>query len=97
MPQRTSKYPPKTLVSLTKVEIFAASFVDGQQYTDTRLVAKIGSHIHFLHPEGVDSKIKQPASWLKEAVLERIPAASVPDAQVEVPEDNVTELPVGEG
>lgn len=97
MPQRTSKYPPKTLVSLTKVEVFAATFVDGQQYSDTRLVAKIGDAIHFLHPEGVDNKVKQPASWLKEAIISKAPAASNPNAPVEVPDDNVSALPVGEG
>lgn len=97
MPQRTNKYPPKTLIALTKVEVFAATFADGQQYTDTRLVAKIGNNIHFLHPEGVDSKVRQPAGWLKDAIMARAPSASSPDAPVEVPEDTVTELPMGEG
>jgi hypothetical protein len=96
MPQRTSKYPPKTLVSLTKVEVFAATFVDGQQYSDTRLVAKIGDNIHFLHPEGVDSKIRQPAAWLKEQVRQQAPSAATPDQQVDVPEDgNLSALPTG--
>ena len=97
MPQRTSKYPPRTLVNLTEVKVYAATFVDGQQYSDTRLVAKIGDNIHFLHPEGVDSKIRQPAGWLKEAILAKAPAASAPDTPVEVPEDNVSGLPMGEG
>ncbi len=95
MPHRTNKYPPKTLVSLIEVKVYAATFVDGQQYSDTRLVAKIGDNIHFLHPEGVDSKIRQPAGWLKEKVLEMAPMVSAPDEPVEVPEDNVSALPTG--
>lgn len=96
MPQRTSKYPPKTLVKLQQVQVFAATFVDGQQFSDTRLVAKIGDNIHFLHPEGVDSKVRQPAGWLKDAIVAKAPAA-VQEGPVDVPEDNVTELPMGEG
>ena len=95
MPQRTSKYPPKTLVNLQPVQVFAATFVDGNQYPDTRLVAMIGGNIHFLHPEGVDSKIRQPATWLKD----KIRAAASPTASstqdVEVPESDVAALPVG--
>jgi len=64
MPARVSNQPPKTLISLQEVRIFAVSFVDGLQYGDTRLVAKIGNRLHFLHPEGVDSKLRQPAGWL---------------------------------
>jgi hypothetical protein len=94
MPQRTTKYPPKTLVNLQRVEVFAATFVDGQQYSDTRLVARIGDHIHFLHPEGVDSKIKQPAKWLKEEIMKQAPTQ--PPQDVEIPEDaDVTALPTG--
>ena len=96
MPQRTSKYPPKTLVKLQPVQVFAATFVDGQQYSDTRLVAKIGDNIHFLHPEGVDSKVRQPAGWLKDAIMAKASAAAQ-EGPVEVPEDGVTELPMGEG
>jgi hypothetical protein len=96
MPQRTSKYPPKTLVNLQEVKVFAATFVDGQQYSDTRLVAVIGDNIHFLHPEGVDSKIRQPASWLKDKVREMAPAASAAQEPVEIPEDdNLSALPTG--
>lgn len=95
MPQRTTKYPPKTLVSLQPVQVFAATFVDGQQYSDTRLVAKIGEHIHFLHPEGVDSKIRQPASWLKEKIREQAPAVAAQEP-VEIPQDaDVSALPTG--
>lgn len=97
MSQRTSKYPPKTLVNLTKVEVFAATFVDGQQFSDTRLVAKIGDELHFLHPEGVDSKVRQPAGWLKDQIRERAPSASASDKDVTIPEDNVASLPTGTG
>ena len=95
MPRRTNKYPPKTLVSLTKVDVYAATFVDGQQFSDTRLVAKIGDNIHFLHPEGVDAKIRQPAGWLKEKVLEMALAVDAPDESIEVPRDDVSMLPTG--
>jgi len=95
MPQRTSKYPPKTLVNLQPVQVFAATFVDGQQYSDTRLVAKIGENIHFLHPEGVDSKIRQPAGWLKDEIQKQAPAATSADPVIEIPEDDVSALPTG--
>lgn len=95
MPQRTSKYPPKTLVALQKVEVFAATFVDGQQYSDTRLVAKIGDNIHFLHPEGVDNKVKQPAKWLKEKIIEQAPTVNQPEENIEIPESDVSALPTG--
>jgi hypothetical protein len=97
MPQRTSKYPPKTLVNLQEVRVFAATFVDGSQYSDTRLVAMIGDNIHFLHPEGVDSKIRQPAKWLKDQVRKQLsPPVPVEPEPVEVPEDSdISELPTG--
>jgi hypothetical protein len=75
MPQRTSKYPPKTLVKLQPVQVFAATFVDGGQVSDTRFVAVVGENIHFLHPEGVDDKIRQPQRWLKEAIAKRMEEA----------------------
>jgi hypothetical protein len=95
MPQRTSKYPPKTLVRLQPVEIFAATFVDGDSYSDTRFVAKVGNNVHFLHPEGVDSKIRQPAGWLREKVLEELKSLADNITEEEIPEDEVGELPAG--
>jgi hypothetical protein len=94
MTQRTSKYPPKTLVNLTKVEVFAATFVDGSQVSDTRLVAKIGNNIHFLHPEGVDNKIKQLASWLRDAVLAKVGSLSS-SGPIDIPDNDVSNLPMG--
>jgi hypothetical protein len=95
MPQRTTKYPPKTLVNLQPVQVFAATFVDGQQYSDTRLVAMIGENIHFLHPEGVDSKIRQPAAWLKEKIREQAPSVAAQET-VEIPQDaDISALPTG--
>ena len=89
MPSRTSKYPPKTLVNLQEVKIFAATFVDGQQIADTRFVAIVGDSIHFLHPEGVDTKIRQPAGWLKEAIKAKIMPPPAPEE-----EDDVQDLPM---
>lgn len=94
MPQRTTKYPPKTLVNLQQVEVFAATFVDGQQYSDTRLVALIGDNIHFLHPEGVDSKIRQPSSWLKDQIRE-MAQRKCSNEEVEIPKDDLSVLPTG--
>lgn len=95
MAQRTSKYPPKTLVNLQKVEIFAATYVDGQQYSDTRLVAKIGKNLHFLHPEGTDAKLRQPAGWLIKAVMEKlgpsdVEPAALPQDEVDLPAETVS-------
>lgn len=95
MPQRTTKYPPKTLVNLQPVQVFAATFVDGNQYSDTRLVAMIGDNIHFLHPEGVDNKIKQPASWLKEKIREMSSSREKLTQEIEIPESDIAALPVG--
>ena len=90
MPQRTSKYPPKTLVNLQEVQVFAATFVDGQQFSDTRLVMKVGEGLHFLHPEGTDGKLRQPSGWLSKAIKERV-GLSAP-VQPELPKEDV-ELP----
>lgn len=90
MPQRTSKYPPNTLVNLQPVQVFAATFVDGQQFSDTRLVMKVGENLHFLHPEGIDSKLRQPAGWLSKAIKERTGEAA--ERAPELPSDDV-ELP----
>jgi len=94
MRQRMTKYPPKTLVKLQPVQVFAATFVDGQQYGDTRLVALIGDNIHFLHPEGVDSKIKQPAGWLLKQIRDSV-ERQTPGESVEVPSDDLSVLPTG--
>ena len=94
MQRRTSKYPPKTLVGLQKVELFAATYVDGQQYSDTRLVLKAGNNFHFLHPEGVDSKLRPPAGWLIQAIKEKLGPVSdtpiEPPEEVDLPEDAVS-------
>ena len=91
MPTRTTKYPPNTLVNLQKVDVYAATYVDGQQVADTRFVAVVGDNIHFLHPEGVDSKIRQPAGWVKDAIRNRLPKE-----EVTVPDDAVSDLPMEE-
>jgi hypothetical protein len=97
MPQRTNKYPPKTLVRLQPVQVFAATFVDGDSYSDTRFVVKIGNNVHFLHPEGVDAKIRQPAGWLKEAVLKEAKSVSqlIDQESEEIPDSEMEELPSG--
>ena len=97
MLKKTSKYPPKTLVKLQPVHIYAATFVDGEQSSDTRLIAKMGDNVHFLHPEGVDNKVRQPAKWLREQVI--IQSGSIEsNTPVEVPaDDDVSALPTGFG
>lgn len=67
--QRTAKFPPKTLVKLSPVQVYTATFVDGEQFHDTRFVAVVGDRVYFLHPEGVDSKIKGIANWLRDKIL----------------------------
>lgn len=92
---KTNKYPPKTLVSLTEVRVFAATFVDGSQKSDTRLVAMIGDHLHFLHPENVDDKVKQPAAWLQTQIREQVPAVKA-TAPSEMPDGiDAASLPTG--
>lgn len=86
MGQKTSKYPPKTLVNLQKVELFSATYVDGLQNADTRLVMKIGPNFWFLHPAGVDSKLKRAASWLTDAIKERTGSVEKPP---ELPQEEV--------
>jgi hypothetical protein len=72
MASRTNRFPPKTLVNLQEVKVYAATFVDGLSKADTRLVIKIGNNIHFLHQEGVEAKLKMPAGWLIKAIREKI-------------------------
>lgn len=92
MPTKTHKFPPKTLLSIQPAEIYAASYVDGNQEADTRLVVKIGPNFHFLHQEGVDSKLRQPASWLQKAIAEKLSSfgedvANLPEESVELPRE----------
>lgn len=92
MPTKTHKFPPKTLLSLQPAQIYAASYVDGNQEADTRLVVKIGPNFHFLHQEGVDSKLRQPAGWLQKAIAEKFsassePVTSLPEESVELPRE----------
>lgn len=92
---RTNKFPPKTLVNLQKVEVFAATFVDGAQKSDTRFVAVMGDNIHFLHVDGVDTKLRQPAGWLKDQIRDQAPGASS-DGPVEIPDGvDASSLPTG--
>ncbi|MFW9801120.1 MAG: hypothetical protein ACFFFC_00585 [Candidatus Thorarchaeota archaeon] len=87
MAQRTNRYPPKTLVKLQEVKIFAATYVDGKSYADTRFVAKIGDNYHFLHPEGVDSKLKRLAGWLLNAIKEKLNTTD--SKPLDLPQDEV--------
>jgi hypothetical protein len=97
--ERTSKHPPKTLVALHRAEIFLATYVDGQQYSDSRLVVRVGNNLHYLHPEisrdgrGVDSQLKPPAGWLKDQIFEEM--GKLPMADDSIPDDEVAALPKG--
>jgi len=89
MPNRTSKYPPKTVVNVAQCEIFAVTFVDGESIPDTRLVVKHGDSYHFLHDEKTDHSLRPPAGWLIKALQEKL-EASVLDGE----EDKIEELPM---
>ena len=96
MGQRTSKYPPKTLVSLRPAQIFAVTYVDGEQMADTRLVLVAGGNVHFLHPSPKDdASLRPPAGWLKDQILAQ---AGTPEEikPEDVPTDNVA-LPMESG
>jgi len=81
------------LVQLSPVQVFAASYVDGEGYADTRYVAVMpDGRIHWIHMEGVDEKIRQPAGWLKEQITAQVP--SIPRAPVSIPESKV-DVPIG--
>jgi len=98
--ERTSKYAPKTLVNLKRAEVFLATYVDSQQYSDSRLVVKVGNNLHYLHPEisrdgrGVDAQLKPPAGWLKEQILDEVGKLST-EPDTEILEDEVSALPKG--
>jgi hypothetical protein len=98
MSQRTTKYPPRTLVDLKPAQLFTATYVDGEQVHDTRLVVVHGGHVHFLHPlPKDDASLRPPAGWLKDAILAR--AGDVPDEKIDpadLPQDNV-EVPMEGG
>lgn len=88
---KTSQYPPKSLVKLTETKVYAVTFVDGNHNIDTRLVAVIGGNVHFLHQEGVDATLRQPAQWLKDKIL----AETGTVITKAVPTDDVSALPIG--
>jgi hypothetical protein len=90
MPTRDLNATPKTVTKVQKVEVFAVSYVDGNQMADTRFVARLeGGRVMMLHPEGVDDKLRPPAGWLRDQVERLIGTAPKP----EIPEDKVKDLP----
>lgn len=90
---RTNKYPPNSVVRVSPAELFAVTYVDGNSRPDTRLVVKIGDNIHFLHVEGVDSRLKQPGKFIKDGIM-----AALPDMESretgDIPADPVNDLPM---
>lgn len=89
MPTRDVNATPKTVTKVQKVEVFAVSYVDGNQMADTRFVARMESgRLMMLHPEGVDDKLRPPAGWLKDGILRQLGDVPKP----EIPEDKVTNL-----
>jgi hypothetical protein len=95
MSQRTTKFPPRTLVNLEPVKVFTATYVDGEQVHDTRLVVVHGGHVHFLHPlPKDDASLRPPAGWLKDAILTKADVGLVEDIDPkDLPKDNV-EIPM---
>jgi len=90
MPVRDLNATPKTMTKIQKVEVFAVSYVDGNQMSDTRFLARMeGGRMIMLHPEGVDDKLRPPAGWLRAQVENAIGVSPKP----EVPEDGVKDLP----
>lgn len=93
MATRTAKFPPKTLVSLRPVQVFAATYVDGQQLSDTRMVAVLDDQVYFLHPSAKDdASLKPPAGWLKQKILEEAGTDKKVNPE-DLPKDNV-EIPM---
>lgn len=87
MPQQ-SRFPAKTLIRLRDVKIMTATFTDAKRTEDTRLVlVDEEGRVFFLHPEGMDAKLKQPADWLKEAILDHI----APKDEAAAPEISASE------
>lgn len=90
MPTRDPNATPKSVTKIQKVEVFAVSYVDGNQMADTRFVARMESgRLMMLHPEGVDDKLRPPAGWLREQMERQLGLVPKP----EIPEDGVNNLP----
>ncbi|MCK4306522.1 MAG: hypothetical protein KAY24_19930 [Candidatus Eisenbacteria sp.] len=97
MSQRTTKFPPRTLVNLEPVKVFAATYVDGEQVHDTRLVVVHGGHVHFLHPlPKDDASLRPPAGWLRDAILSKVDGPPTQIDSEDLPKDNV-EIPMEGG
>jgi hypothetical protein len=90
MPQRNLNATPKTITKIQKVEVFAVSYVDGNQMEDTRFLARMDTgRLIMLHPEGVDDKLRPPAGWLRSEFERQMGTVAGP----EIPEDQVQNLP----
>ena len=85
MPRKTTKYAPKTIQHIHPVEVFMVSFVDGNQDSDTRLVMKAGNQIWFLHPDGVDGKLRRPAKWFKDVLMSKLGQDSLGVPEIPIP------------
>lgn len=80
-----SKYPAKTVVGVSRVEVFTATFSNARGEGTTRLfMLDDKQNMFFLHPEGVDDKLRQPAGWLKDELLGRLGKGQAPTAEIPV-------------
>ena len=80
----------RVLTKLVPVELHVATFTDGHGKADTRFVALFGGNLIYLHSEKQDSELRQPASWLTEAIWAKL-GADAPEPVI--PEEVVDDLP----
>jgi len=66
---RRSEHSPLTVQSVVPVKLLLTTYTDGAGKSETRLLMEFDNHLHFLHEEGVESKLRQPAGWLRKEVM----------------------------
>ena len=66
---KISQAEPRTLIAASPVSLIVATYVDNNQIQDTRLIARLDNgSMYFLHEDGVDARLRQVSTWLREKI-----------------------------
>lgn len=88
----------KTVHSVVPVEVFlAAGLTDGEGKKSNRLVFRFygNPQFYFLFPKGTEEAMRPAAGWLQE-ILEQEVNGSQAVQSAPIPEDPITEVPIGD-
>lgn len=88
----------KTVHRVVPVDLYlAAGVTDGEGKKENRLVFRFpgNKQFYFMFPKGTEAAMKPAAGWLQE-LLEREIGNNMVDRDAPIPDDLVTDVPVGD-